>query len=122
MFSQLFGKYLVEKEIIKNDEYLAAVEKQLTVRVKLGTIAIAEGLLSEDEVEAINRAQMQFDKRFGDIAIEKGLLTLEQIGSLLDKQGNPYMQFIEALTECTKLSATVLDKTLSAFQKEKGFS
>ena len=44
MFSQLFGKYLVEKEIIKNEEYLAAVEKQLTVRVKLGTIAIAEGL------------------------------------------------------------------------------
>jgi len=122
MFSQLFGKYLVEKEIIKNDEYLAAVEKQLTVRVKLGTIAIAEGLLTEEEVESINRTQMQFDKRFGDIAIEKGLLTLEQIGELLDKQGNPYMQFIEALTECTRLSATVLDKTLAVFQKEKGFS
>jgi len=122
MFSQLFGKYLVEKEIIKNEEYLAAVEKQLTVRVKLGTIAIAEGLLTEDEVESINRTQMQFDKRFGDIAIEKGLLTFEQIGELLDKQGNPYMQFIEALTECTKLSAAVLDKTLGAFQKEKGFS
>ena len=122
MFSQLFGNYLIEKEIIKKEEYAAAVEKQLSVRVKLGTIAIAEGLLTEEEVDSINKLQMQFDKRFGDIAIEKGLLTLEQIGELLDKQGNPYMQFIESLTECTKLSATVLDKTLSAFQKEKGFS
>lgn len=122
MFSQLFGKYLVEKEIIKKEEYAAAIQKQLSVRVKLGTIAIAEGLLTEDEVDTINKLQMQFDKRFGDIAIEKGLLTLEQIGDLLDKQGNPYMQFIEALTECTKLSAAVLDKTLGAFQKEKGFS
>lgn len=122
MFSQLFGKYLVEKEIIKKEEYAAAIQKQLSVRVKLGTIAIAEGLLTEEEVDSINKLQMQFDKRFGDIAIEKGLLTLEQIGELLDKQGNPYMQFIEALTECTKLSAAVLDKTLSAFQKEKGFS
>lgn len=122
MFSQLFGNYLVEKDIIKKEEYAAAVKKQLSVRVKLGTIAIAEGLLTEDEVDTINKLQMQYDKRFGDIAIEKGLLTLEQIGDLLDKQGNPYMQFIESLTECTKLSAAVLDKTLSVFQKEKGFS
>lgn len=122
MFSQLFGNYLIEKEIISKEEYHSAIAKQLSVRVKLGTIAIAEGLLTEEEVDTINKLQMQFDKRFGDIAIEKGLLTLEQIGDLLDKQGNPYMQFIEALTECTRLSAAVLDKTLSAFQKEKGFS
>ena len=65
MFSQLFGNYLIEKEIIKKEEYAAAIEKQLTVRVKLGTIAIAEGLLTEEEVDTINKLQMQFDKRFG---------------------------------------------------------
>lgn len=122
MFSQLFGKYLVDKEIITNEEYHAAIQKQLSVRVKLGTIAIAEGLLTEQQVEDINKLQMQFDKRFGDIAEEKGLLNATQIEALLQKQGNPYMQFIQSLTECTQLSASVLDKTLSAFQKEKGFS
>ena len=122
MFSQLFGKYLVEKQIITLDEYRASIEKQLSVRVKLGTIAIAEGLLSEEDVDMINKLQMQFDKRFGDIAQEKGLLTDAQIRELLRKQGNPYMQFTQALTECTKLTASVIDKTLSAFQKEHGFS
>ena len=122
MFSQLFGKYLVEKEIISNDDYVAAVEKQLTIRVKLGTIAIAEGLLTEDEVETINKLQMQYDKRFGDIAVEKGLLDDAEVGKLLKKQGNPYLQFIEALSEVTGLTAAVLDKTLNTFQKEKGFS
>ena len=122
MFSQLFGTYLVEKQIITPDEYRAAVEKQLSVRVKLGTIAIAEGFLSEEEVDTINKLQMQFDKRFGDIAQEKGLLSAEQIESLLVKQGNPYMQMMQALTECTKLSASVIDKTVAAFQKENGFS
>lgn len=122
MFSQLFGKYLVEKQIITLDEYRASIEKQLSVRVKLGTIAIAEGLLSEEDVDMINKLQMQFDKRFGDIAQEKDLLTDAQIGELLQKQGNPYMQFTQALTECTKLTASVIDKTLSAFQKEHGFS
>lgn len=122
MFSQLFGKYLVEKQIITLEEYRASIDKQLSVRVMLGTIAIAEGLLSEEDVEMINKLQMQFDKRFGDIAQEKGLLTDAQISELLQKQGNPYMQFTQALTECTKLSASVIDKTLSAFQKEHGFS
>lgn len=122
MFSQLFGNYLIEKKIISKEEYVSSVQKQLSIRVKLGTIAIAEGLLNEEQVDMINKQQMQFDKRFGDIAIEKGLLTLSQIGDLLDKQGNPYMQFIEALTECTRLTPTVLEKTLSVFQREMGFS
>lgn len=122
MFSQLFGKYLVEKEIINIDVYNAAIEKQLAIRVKLGTIAIADGLLTEEDVKSINKMQMQFDKRFGDIAVEKGLLTNEQIDTLLKKQGNPYMQFLQALVETSDLKTTVLDKTLSAFQKEHGFS
>lgn len=122
MFSQLFGKYLVDKQIISDADYNTAIEQQLAVRVKLGTIAIADGLLTEEEVESINKMQMQFDKRFGDIAVEKELLTPEQVDSLLKKQGNPYMQFIQALMEASKLTATVLEKTLVAFQKEKGFS
>lgn len=122
MFSQLFGKYLVDKDIISKNDYLNAIREQLAVRVKLGTIAVSEGLLTEEQVEAINNKQMQFDKRFGDIAIEDGLLTSQQIDALLKKQGNPYMQFVQVLMESGKLSATVLDKTLSAFQKENGFS
>uniref|UniRef100_UPI004055A68D response regulator n=1 Tax=Acetatifactor sp. TaxID=1872090 RepID=UPI004055A68D len=122
MFSQLFGKYLVEKAIISDDDYKAAIKQQLAVRVKLGTIAIADGLLTEDQVENINKLQMQYDKRFGDIAVEKGFLTSVQIDNLLKKQGNPYMQFVQVLLEAGKLSATVLDKTLSAFQKENGYS
>lgn len=60
IFSQLFGNYLVEKDIIKEADYNAAIDQQLAVRVKLGTIAIAEGLLAEDEVESINKMQMQY--------------------------------------------------------------
>lgn len=122
MFSQLFGKYLVEKNIISKDDYKSAIEGQMKVRVKLGTIAIADGLLTETDVENINKLQMQFDKRFGDIAVEKGLLTDAQVGALLKKQGNPYMQFIQVLMEQSGLTATILDKTLDAFQKEHGYS
>lgn len=122
MFSQLFGHYLIDKRIITPDEYRATIENQLKVRVKLGTIAIAEGMLTEEQVDDINRLQMQQDKRFGDIAVEKGLLTDDQISALLAKQGNPYMQFVESITQSAGLSAGVIEKTLAVYQKENGFT
>ena len=90
MFAQLFGKYLTEQSIIKEEIYREILEKQKAVRVRLGTIAVAEGLLSEEQAEEINRLQRQLDKRFGDIAIEKGWLTAEQMDTLLSKQGKHY--------------------------------
>lgn len=122
MFSQLFGKYLVEKSVISESDYRSAVNEHLAVRVKLGTIAVTEGLLTEEQVEAINKLQMQFDRRFGDIAVEKNYLTAEQVDGLLAKQGNPYLQFIQVLLESGKLTNAVLDEQLTAFQKENGFS
>lgn len=122
MFSQLFGKYLVEKNVITEADYRDAIDKQLAVRVKLGTIAIADGLLTEEQVETINNMQRQFDRRFGDIAVEKELLTADQVDALLKKQGNPYMQFLQVLLESGKIKASALDTELSAFQKDNGFS
>lgn len=122
MFSQLFGRYLVDKEVIGEEDYQAVMRRQLDVRVKLGTIAVAEGLLTESQVESLNKLQMQFDKRFGDLAVEKELLTQEQVQMLLKKQGNPYMQFLQVLLESGKIGASQVDAQLNAFQKEKGFS
>lgn len=122
MFSQLFGKYLVEKGVIGYADYRDAVQKQLNVRVKLGTIAVAEGLLTEEQAETINKLQKQFDKRFGDIAVEKNYLTEEQVEGLLKKQGNPYMQFLEVLLDSEKATISEIETEFAAFQKENGFS
>lgn len=122
MFGQLFGRYLVEKGIITNEDYKGLIQKQLSTRAKLGTIAVAEGLLTEEQAEHINKLQKQFDKRFGDIAVEKGLLAENQIEDLLKKQGNPYMQFLEVVLESGKIPVSQLDEELDAFQKDNGFT
>lgn len=122
MFSQLFGKYLVKQSLLSEETYQQIIDKQMTVRVKLGTIAIAEGLLTEDQVDEINQLQRQLDKRFGDIAIEKNLLTPAQMDALLTKQGNAYLQFVQLLTELTGLTNSDIEQHLNAFQKEIGFS
>lgn len=122
MFAQLFGKYLIGKSIIKEDIFKEIVEKQKSVRVRLGTIAVAEGMLTEEQTEEINALQRQQDKRFGDIAIENGWLTPEQMETLLSKQGNAYLQFVQLLTEKTGLTTSDADQLVKAFQKDSGYT
>lgn len=122
MFGQLFGKHLVKKGILTEGEYRDAVAEHLGRRVKIGTIAIAEGLLTQEQVIEIHRQQRQFDKLFGDIAIENGFLTQEQVDKMLAKQGSPYLQFLEVLLETGKITISEMEQEFIAFQKENGFS
>lgn len=122
MFGQLFGKHLVNKGILTETEYREAIQEHLGRRVKIGTIAVAEGYLSEEQVEEIHRQQRQFDKFFGDIAMEREWLTKEQVDELLAKQGSPYLQFLEVLLDMGKLTISEMDQEFLEFQKENGFS
>lgn len=122
MFSQLLGKYLVDKKVLTDVQLREVLSEQAQARVKLGTIAVAEKLLTEKQAEEINHLQTQMDKRFGDIAIEQGYLTGDQLKELLDKQGNAAMKFIQILTEKKYVDISELDKYLTAFGAEMGFT
>ena len=91
MFSQLFGKYLVEQKALSDDTLKNILKEQEGTRVRLGTIAVADGLLTEAQADEINHLQTQMDKRFGDIAVEQKYLTENQVSTLLIKQGNSTM-------------------------------
>ena len=122
MFSQLFGKYLVEQEVIAKDTLDKILEEQAGTRVRLGTIAVAEGLLTEEQAEEINHLQTQMDKRFGDIAVEKNYLTDDQVGGLLRKQGNATMKFYQLLTDKAGLNMAAIEEHLEGFKTSHGFT
>lgn len=122
MFGQLFGKHLVKKGLLTEQEYKDAVKAHLGRRVKIGTIAIAEGLLTQEQVIEIHRQQRQYDKLFGDLAVENGFLTEEQVEKMLAKQGSPYLQFLEVILETGKITINEMEQQFVAFQRENGFS
>ncbi len=122
MFNQLFGKYLVEQSVISEADLNDILAKQSGERVKLGTIAVAEGFMTEQQVSEVNHLQVQMDKRFGDIAVEKGYLKEEQVKVLLSKQGNAYMKFLQLLMQEQELSLDKIEELAVAFQKQYGFS
>lgn len=122
MFSQLFGRYLVDQKVITDDELRGMIQKQGDERLKLGTIAVAQGLMTEQQVAEVNHLQVQMDKRFGDIAVERGYLSGSDVGNLLSKQGNICMKFLQILSEQKKISLEDCNRLVSQFQKYYGFS
>ena len=77
MFSQYFGHFLLNRELITREQLTDALTFQQSVHVKFGVIAIDEGYMTPLQVEEVHEKQKQADKRFGEIAIELGYLTNE---------------------------------------------
>lgn len=122
MFIQLFSNYLVEQSVItieQRDSFQKEIQK---ARVKLGTIAVAEGLLTEAQAEEINHLQTQQDCLFGDIAVDLAYLTSAQVSALLDKQGDTAMKFFQLLVDTTGMTMETVAEHLNSFQKAHGFT
>lgn len=122
MFIQLFGNYLVEKSVITEEQKVAFQKEMQDTRVKMGTIAIADGLIDEAKAEEINHAQTQQDRRFGDIAVELGYLTEEQISEIIKKQGDSAMKYYQILTDKAGITMGDIEKHLDEFKKANGFT
>ena len=65
MVSSIVGNYLLEKNLITAEQLKDLMKEQQKVRVKLGLIAVAEGLMTQEEADKVNRLQAVMDKRFG---------------------------------------------------------
>ena len=122
MVEYILGNYLVETGKITKEQLTCALADQDTVRVKLGLIAVAEGMMTLEQTAEVNRLQALMDQRFGDIAVQKGYLTDEQVGKLLKKQGNAYLSFIQALVDSEYLDMEDVDLVVNSFRLINGYS
>ncbi len=122
MFYLLFGKYLTKKNILSDNAINEANHTVSDSRLRLGLIAVSEGLLTEAQAEEVHHLQAVKDKRFGDIAVEKGYLTHDQVDHLLSMQGNTYLKFVQSLVDANYMSLDEINAQLSAYQKEYGYT
>lgn len=122
MVSSIVGNYLVDKGIISFEQFRDLLAEQQKVRVKLGLIAVAEGLMTQEEADKVNKLQAVMDKRFGDIAVEKGYLTDGQVEALLKKQGNAYLAFAQTLENQQLMTVDQLEQYMIDFQRENNLT
>lgn len=122
MFGHIFGRFLVEQKMISQETLEEVLDMQRKVRVKLGLIAVSEKLLTQEQADKINRKQALEDKRFGDIAVEMGYLTESQVSRLLQLQGNPYLIFIQAMTEKDIMTLEEIENAIDLYRRENGLT
>lgn len=122
MFGIYFGKYLQDKGLITAQQYKELLEEIKSARLRMGLLAIINGMMTEAQAEEVNQLQQMQDRRFGDIAVDKGYLTDEQVSSLLKMQGDQYLLFVQALNDHEYLNLEDIQKELNAFKKNQRFS
>lgn len=122
MFGIYFGNYLQNKGVISKEQYFELLEEIKTSRLKMGLLAIVNGMMTEAQAEEVNQLQQMQDRRFGDIAVDKGYLTEDQVSSLLKMQGDQYLLFVQALIDHNYLSLEGIQQELKAYKKEERFS
>lgn len=122
MFDQIFGRYLVDSQILTEEQLAEVIEHESNVRVKLGLIAVAEKLMTQEQADEVNKLQAIMDKRFGDVAIMKGYLTKDSVAQLLKKQANIYMLFCQTLMDKGYMDLDAVDQALSDYQMMEGFT
>ena len=116
MYTQFFGNFLLEKNLITKEQLLKALESQKGQRLRLGTLAIHSGLLTAAEVNHIHGVQTHENKRFGELAMELGYLTSVQIDKLLSAQTPSYLQLCQALVDLNYLSAEDFESAMEEYQ------
>lgn len=117
MFSQFYGSFLLNKKLVTPEELTKAFEIKKSTRMKLGVLAINEGLMSASQVEHVNATQQNIDKRFGDLAVELGYLTDEDVESLLAKQPTGYLILGQALVNMGALSNFDFEKSIKEYRE-----
>ncbi len=122
MFGVYFGKYLQDIGVLSAEVYEDIIEKSRTARVKMGLLAVNEGLMTVAQADEVNQIQIMQDARFGDIAVSKGYLTEDQVTALLKKQGDSYLLFVQALVEREILSLEDIQKHLNHYKKSERFT
>lgn len=122
MLASIISNYLVSNGSITSDQQIQLMDELGKVRVKMGLIAVAEGMMTKEQADQVNNLQAIQDKRFGDIAVEKGFLTEGQVQTLLKLQGNPFLSFVQALENLKLMDLDNLNEHLANYAKENHFS
>ncbi|SFG27512.1 hypothetical protein SAMN04487761_11061 [Lachnospiraceae bacterium C7] len=118
MYSQFFGNFLLINKYVTKEQLFDAMQKQSNDRIKLGTLAISEGLMTAEEVDEVIIQQTHEDKKFGELAIEQGFLTNDEVLQLLKAQVPSFLQLAQTFVDEEILTNQDLANIITEYRSE----
>lgn len=122
MINRLFGNYLVEKQILSQDQLDDLLPVQKDFKAEAATIAVINKVLTSTAAqELLDRIDAE-NERFGETAIEAGYLTDEKLDEVLTYQSNAFMKFVQSLLNRGTFSLEQINSFLDEFQQKGGYN
>lgn len=118
MYTQFFGNYLLERGVVTQEQLFAAMQKQSSTRMKLGTLAIHAGYMTAVEVDNVVIQQTHKDMKFGELAVELGYLTNEQVVELLKSQSPDFLLLGQILVEDGVITNSDLENLILDYRSD----
>jgi len=122
MFSQFFGNYLLENDLIAKEELSEVLEVQDKARVKLGVQAVNLGYMAADEIDKVHAKQANQDKLFGEIAVEMEYLTEDELEEVLSAQKKEHLLMAQTLVDKGFMTLQELEKAFEGYKAENQLS
>lgn len=116
MFSQYYGNYLLNSNIITSEQLLEALQKKNETRMKLGVLAINAGYMTAGQVENVHKQQAVKNMRIGDLAVAMGYMTNEQVDELLTSQKPGYLLLGQTLVDLGYLTNAQFEDSIKAYK------
>ena len=122
MFTQFFGNYLLNKQLVSPENLADALHKQSTTRMKLGVLAINAGVMTAEQVDLVHAEQQKVDKRIGDVMVDMGFATREQIEELFKTQPVGHLLLGQALVDNGYMTNSQFETALRSYKEENSIS
>ena len=110
---------MIEKNIVREEELLKALDDQKAKRVPLGQLAVKEGFLEPKQLFKILTAQRKQGSEggnFGAVAVEMGFMTPEKMAELVKIQTETNELLGDILVEQEFLTRSELLQALKEFR------
>lgn len=122
MINRLFGNYLVEKQILSQDQLDDMLPVQKDFKAEAATIAVINKVLTSTAAQELLERIDTGNERFGETAIEAGYLTDEKLDEILTYQSNTFMKFVQSLLNRGIFRLEQIQSLLDEFQQKGEYS
>ncbi len=117
MAAKFFGQFLIEKQVISDQNLLQAIELQEKTNHRFGDLVLEMGIMTEKQIYLTHRAQRHEDLQFGEMAIKLGYLTPDQVTDVLREQQQRHLYIGEALIKIGAITRESLEHYLAEFKR-----
>ena len=122
MLNLYFGNYLLRQRLIDGDTLRKMLSIQRETKLRIGVLAMHEGLMTAEQVEEVVSLQRKVDAMFGELAVEKGYLAEETLYRLLRQQQYGAAKLTQLLLDHEVFDHWEMEEIIKGYQKENAMT